>query len=242
MFLAKTNHSGKLKALFEVLFSNTTTVCLTIAKDGICSETATTNNSLICVNLPASCFDEYAFTFPEPQHIGLGSHINGFFKSLKNKTSVTLGITKPCTLDIGAEDDGCSIAYSAAVICAQNISPAPTYEYEKDGIAVSCANFNAMCKSFSKSNALDVLKRDGQLSFAFELVGIASKTLSFGDKTSDSSLYYQQFKSDAFVRVGKLASFAEKICLFVECDLPLLIEATSPLGVVKIYMNACLTE
>lgn len=242
MFSARTIHSGKLKALFEVLFSNTTTVCLTLSKDGICSETTTTNNSLICVQLPATCFDEYAFTFDEPQHIGLGSHINGFFKSLKNKTRVTLGMTKPCTLDISADDDGCSIAYSAAVICAQNISPAPTYSYGKEGICISCANFNSMCKSFSKSNSLDVSKRDGQLAFSFELVGIASKTLSFGQKEKDSSLYYQQFKSDAFVRVGKLASFAEKIRLFVESDLPLLIEATSPLGVVKIFMNACQVE
>jgi hypothetical protein len=238
MFSAITNHSGRIKALFEVLFSNTTTVCLTISKSGICSETSTTNNTLICVQLPASCFDEYTFTFDEPQHIGLGSHINGFFKSLKNKTRIILAMTNPCTLDISTEDDGCAIAYSAAVICAQNILPAPTYIYDNSGIAISCANFNAMCKSFSKSNSLDVLKKDGQLAFSFELVGIASRTLTFGEKEkSASELYYQQFKSDAFVRIGKLASFAETIRLFVQPNSPLLVEANSVLGVVKVYMN-----
>lgn len=244
MFSAKTTHSGQLKALFEVLFSNISTVCITISKEGISSETITTNNSLICVDLPASSFEEYIFTFTEPQHIGLGSHINnGFFKSLKNKTCVTLKITKPYILDVSAEDDGCSISYSAVVISTQNISPAPIYKYDNEGIDISCSNFNSMCKSFSKSNSLDVTKTNGQLLFSFQLVGIASRTLTFGSKCeTDKSLYYQQFKSDAFIRVGKLASFADNIQLFVQSDLPLLILGTSVLGMVKIFMNSSQSE
>lgn len=244
MFSAKTNHSGKLKALFEVLFSNATTVCVTISETGLSSEIVTTNNSLICVNLPATCFEEYEFTFDEPQHIGLGSHVNGFFKSLKNKTNVILQIIKPYTLDVSIEDQDCFISYSATVICAQNILPAPTYEYdENEGFCISCSNFNSMCKSFSKSNSLDVSKRNGQLSFSFELIGIASKTLTFGEKReSDTSLYYQQFKSDAFIRISKLSSFADKIQLFVRADYPIFVKATSPLGVVKVFMNSSPSE
>ena len=239
MFSAKTIHSGKIKALFEVIFNNTSTVCFTISEHGLFSEITTTSNALICVELPSSCFEDYTFTFPEPQHIGLGSHVNSFFKSLKTKTTVVLSMTKPYTLDIVSEDAGCTSSYSAAVISAQNISPSASYCYEKPGFDVSCSNFNSMCKSFAKTSTLDVSKHEGTLSFSFELSGIASKKLTFGQKDSaDSSLYYQQFKSDGFLRIGKLSSFADKIKLFAEVDLPFLINASSHLGTVKIYMRS----
>lgn len=241
MFLAKTTYSGKLKSLFEVLFSNTDTVCLTIDGRGITSEKLTTNGSLISVYLPAGSFDEYVFTFDEPQYIGLGNHINAFFKTLRNKTTVTLGISTPFTLDIivsAKEEDGCLESNSATVISIQNVAPAAVYEYSKDYTVVPCSNFNTMCKSFSKSDVLDVSKSKGQLSFSFELAGIASKTLTFGTKTSDNDLYHRQFKSDVFVRIGKLASFADQIRIYAESDKPMLIEAISPLGTVKVFMDA----
>jgi hypothetical protein len=237
MFLAKTISSGKLKALFEILFSNMSTVILTISKDGIYSEMITTNKSLICVNIPSTCFDEYVFTFSESQHIGLGAHVNTFFKTLKTKTLITLSMNESYTLNVISEDDGCTTSYSAAVISAQNISPAPTYTYESEGIKITCANFNAMCKSFSKTPYLDVVKKNGQLSFSFELTGISTKTLTYGKKNESSEIYFQQHKSDAFVRLNKMASFADEIIVYVEQNKPLAIEATSSLGNLKTFMK-----
>lgn len=238
MFLAKTTASGKLKALFEILFSSMSTVILTISKEGIKSEMLTTNKSLICVNIPFTCFDEYIFTFPEAQHIGLGSHVNTFFKTLKTKTSITLGMNEIYTLNVTSEDDGCITSYSATVISAQNISPAPTYKYETEGVKISCANFNAMCKSFSKTPYIDVMKKCGQLSFSFELTGISTKTLTFGKINEDcKDIYFQQHKSDAFIRLNKMASFADEIIVYVEQNSPLAIEATSSMGSLKTFMK-----
>lgn len=240
MFSARTSQSGKLKALFDVLFSNTQDVTLTISKSGIESEITTINDVNICVSLPADKFESYEFTFDEPIYIGLGSHVNAFFKSLKNKTVVTLSITKPYTLDVCLTCDDCSITYSASYICAQNISPTQGCEYDASrSFSVSSSMFNSMCKSFSKTDTVAATKSEGQLSFSFELAGIASKTLTFGhrDPTQQAS-YFCRFKSDSFVRIGKLSSFATKpIKICAENNKPLMIHAESTLGMVKVAMS-----
>jgi hypothetical protein len=241
MFIAKTCHSGKLKALFEVLYSNVQTVCLTISATGIKSEAITTQNALICVDLPAASFDEYAFTFSEPQYVGLGSHVNQFFKSLKNKTTVSLTITRPFTLDIEISsnvDDSCMMKYSATIVSAQNVAPIPIAKYTSPGIEISNVNFNQMCKSFSKSLLIDVTKRDGQIYFSFELAGIATKTLRYGTERADTALFYQSFKSDSFARIGKLASFSSgPIVVYADVDKPLMIEAKSQIGIVYVLLT-----
>lgn len=248
MFSARTIHSGKLKALFDILFSNAQTVCLVISKNGITSETRTTNNALVRIDLPSSAFDEYVFTFKQPLYIGLGWHVNQLLKSMKNKTNVTLRIDKPDSLDIeivpikqGNKESGeeYKIHYRVTTIIAQNVAPISIDRYETNGVEISNTNFNSMCKSFSKSSNMDVTKRNGQLSFSFELAGISTKTLTFGQNISDDmSLYYGQFRSDLFSRVAKLSSFTDgKVRIRAEDGKPLLIEGESVLGTLNVYAN-----
>lgn len=240
MFLARTLHSGKLKALFEVLFSNSQEIILTISKDGINSELTTVNNTTIVVKLPSSCFEEYVFEYEEPLYVGLGSHVNSFFKNLKNKSGLSLSISKPYTLEIiHMCDDNCSVTYTAAYISAQNICPIQKHEYDIDnGYIMSNSTFSSICKSF-KSPTVNISKSEGQLSFGFELAGIASKTMTFGQKDSTQTYsFFSQFKSDAFVRICKLSLFADKtIRICVEEDKPLMIMAESPLGHVMVVLS-----
>lgn len=249
MFSAKTLYSGQLKALFEVLFSNSQTVCLTISKRGIFSETTTSNSSIICADLPAKSFDEFEFTFDEPLFIGLGNHVVSFFKSLRNKTAVQLSMKTPSTLDItclgksGVEDE-CSTFFSFTVFSAQNVASSPCKDYSSKPIRMSCSSFNSMCKSFSKSAVVDVAtidvsKQNSQLSFSNEVFGISKKKLTFGKFCSDdSSLYYRQFKFDSFARIAKISSFgAGFINIIAEQEKPLFIETESPLGTIQIYLS-----
>ena len=75
MFYAKTKHANKLKVLFELLFNNLKTACFTIDKNGMHLNSTTTINLMLEVDLHASQFDEYVFTFEEPLHIGIESYI-----------------------------------------------------------------------------------------------------------------------------------------------------------------------
>lgn len=240
MFIARTCHSGKLKSLFEVLFSNGQEIILTVSKDGIVSELSTVNNTTISVNLPAACFDEYTFTYDEPLYIGLGSHVNSFFKNLKNKSIIAITIAKPYTLEIVHTcEDNCSVTYTAAYVSAQNISPIQKHQYKLDkSYTMSTNTFGAICKSF-KSPIVNISKSEGQLTFGFELAGIASKMMTFGQRdTTQKHAFFSQFKSDAFLRITKLALFADKtIKICVEEDKPIMVFAESPLGQVTVFMN-----
>lgn len=239
MFHASTHHSGKLKALMEVLFSNSQDIVLNISKEGITSEFITVNDARIFVKLKAEGFDEYRFTFPEPIHVGLGSHVNSFFKTLKNNTNVTMNIDKPYVLDLSISGDDCTVKYSASFICAQNISPDLLIQYHTEKFfSVSSSTFNSMCKSFSKSPEITVSRVDGELSFSFALTGIASKSIMFGTKDiTDKCRFFQEYKSDIFIRIGKLSSFTKIIKIFA-MDNILIIEAESQLGILKVFLKA----
>lgn len=241
MFTARTIHSGKLKALFEMMFSNTQDVVLTISKSGIVSEISTVNNAIIYVDLPCTGFDEYVYTYDEPMYIGLGSHVNNtIFKTFKNKTPVTLTISKPYTLDVTIPRDDCLTDMSASFISAQNIYPIPIGVYDIDNsYRITTHIFNDMCKTFSKgAPVINVTQTQGQLSFTFALVGIASKSFKFGSiNTSDQSNFFQQFKSDVFMRINKITSFSNKtirICVEDNC---IVILAESQLGTIKVLLN-----
>jgi hypothetical protein len=240
MFKARTNQSGKLKALFEVLFSNAQDVMLTISKTGIETELPTLNNATIRVTLPAGSFEKYEYTYDEPMYVGLGAHVNAYFKSIKKKTAITLAIEKPLTLDVLLNYDDHDATYSVTLTCAQNISPAPTYEYDLERcFVINTSTFSSMCKSFSKTSTVDVKKLFGQLFFSFELSGIASRSSIFGKyDDAQQQMYFEKFKSDSFIRLEKLASFANKLIkVCVEKDSPLMILAESSLGVIKVTMS-----
>lgn len=242
MFRARTTQSGKLKALFDVLFSNTQDVMLTISSKGIESELTTVNDATINVLLPHDGFDEYEYTYDEPLYIGLGAHVNNtILKEFKNKNTITMSISNPYTLDIYLQCDDCTISYSAAFMCAQNICQAQSYDYDHSkAFSVATSMFNSMCKSFSKTSSVNVKKQEGQLSFSFELSGIASKALTFGQKDPNQiNSYVKKFKSDTFFRIGKLSSFAAKpIRMYAEDDKPFMIMAESTLGTVRVTITA----
>lgn len=240
MFLAKTKNSGKFKALFEVLFQNITTVCMTIDAKGMRSEILTNQNILILVDLPAENFDEYVFDFDKPQHVGLGSHINQFFKSVKNKTHIIFSINKPLVLDIAiiSQVDDYVVSLMATVENTQNIAKTAIATYDQSAVRISNTTFNQVCKSF-KSPLVNVTKRNGQLSFSFEISGISIKTVTFGKASpEDVNLFFQTFKSDQFVRICKISSFASHpIEIYAEKEKPLAVFVKSTAGTVKLLLS-----
>lgn len=244
MFSARTNQSGKLKAIIEVLFSNSQDVVLSISKHGITSEISTVNNATICAKLPASGFDEYIYTYEEPMYIGLGAHVNTFFKSLKNKTAVTLCITEPYLLTVLVTGADCSITYSASFMSAQNTCPDSTTSHEGEkSYSVATSTFTAMCKSFERAQIVNVSCCEGQLTFSSELTGISSKSMTFGVRDTVNTLshrtFFQQYKPDTLRRISKLSSFSDKpLMLIVTENSALVICAESQLGTIKVVVHS----
>jgi len=241
MFNAKTKYAGKFKALFEVLFQNMTSACFTIGKKGLRLEHKTTQNIVISVFLPADQFEEYTFTDPEPIHIGLGGNINKeFFKYVKNKDIIIMSITKPFIFDFERENtsDSCQCKLSMSIETIQNITPFTHDTYTCDPVPISASSFNHLCRSFTPTSTINIMKSGGQVSVSND-TGISSRTVIFGDKTNDTEMNYQTFYTEQFSRISKLSSFINKpIDAYVEQDKPICLKCTSDIGYVDVYIYA----
>lgn len=240
MFYAKTVHSNILKAMFEILFQNMTSVCLIIDRDGIRSENVSSQGLDIRIFLPADKFDTYVYDYEEPQQfVGIGSHVNQFLRSVKNKTSIVLSMTNEYVLDIDicSSNEDYVVTLSANIENIQNLASSLLDNYTSNPVSISNVTFNQICKAF-KSPTLNVTKKNGQISFSFEITGISRKILTFGKKDmTDTSLIFRSYKTDNFTRVNKLSSFSTKnISIFIEDGKMLLIEAVSDLGSIKVHV------
>lgn len=239
-FKATTKQANKIKSIFDLLFQNTTTACFVIDARGIRSENITSQETLIKVDLPRNLFDEYTFTFDEPQYVGLGSHVNSFFKSVKNKNRLVFRIDKPFILDIDIQSNNEDVMVSLSVNMEiiQNIASSDYGAYQSSPILISSSSFSQMCKSF-KQQYVNVTKRDAQVSFSCGITNISNKKITFGKlNADDKTLYHNTFKSDQFTRLSKMATFSDgDIELYVEQQKPVKLVAASIMGTMCVYVK-----
>lgn len=238
-FIAKTKYSSRFKSLFELLFQNMTTACFTIDKTGILLETITTQNILLKVNLPAECFEEYVFEGDGPMHIGLGIHINQFFKTVKNKTSIEFSIKQPYIFDIkvASKTDNCVVSLSANIEAVQNIAPEMVEKYISEPVEIMNTDLSKMCRSFKAQ--VFVTKKCSQLEFSCTLENIYKKNFLFGKESSDDiGLFHQSYNADQFSRISKVSSFINQpVKVYAEEGKPLLFDCSSEIGTIKVFMT-----
>lgn len=244
MFYAKTGYSGKFKSLFEVLFQNMTSACFTICKEGIRLQHRTTQNIIIDVFLSAQNFEEYIFDEEEPMYVGLGININKeFFKFVKNKDVITMKIcnkTKPFVFEFERRSDNRQEVWEGSIETIQNITPIDHDKYSKNPVKISPGDFSQLCRSFTPTSTISIVKSCGQISISND-TGISKKTSVFGEKiVDDLELFSQIFYSEQFSRISKLGSFVnEPIEVFIENGKPIYLRCKSSIGNVDIYMHAC---
>jgi hypothetical protein len=240
MFKAVTKYTGHFKSLFEIIFQNMTTADFTIDKTGMFLEQHTTQKLLISVFLPAENFEEYMFDNEEPIHVGLAQHINKeFFKSVKNKDTITMSITKPYIFDFEkrADNNDSVQSLSVSIEDTQNITPIIHDEFNSKPILIVSNIYMDWCKSISNTTIIDVKKDMGQVRFIFN-TGRSKKTLTLGkEDKNDMDLVFQQYYAEQFSRISKMSSFvSESIEIKVENDKPLYFLCKSPIGTMKIFM------
>lgn len=239
-FKAKTKYANRFKTLFELLFNNMMTICLTIDDQGISIKIITTQNITFDIDLPADKFEEYVFDSPEPIHIGLGNTVKKFFKTVKNKSVVEFSITDPFLFNIKViSDNNCKSDLSVNIANVQNIAPFNHIEYSVAPVSVPNTNFSKMCRSFM-TPVFYLSKANGELTFGSTMDQIYKKTFRFGEVIpSDISLFYQQYRTDQIIRIIKIASFVPKsIMIYAEQNLPLLFKTVSEIGTIKTYITS----
>ena len=239
-FVAVTKHANKYKALFELLFHNLTTACFIIDKKGITLKEVTVQNLIIDVVLPAENFETYNLETDEPIHVGLGIHVNQFLKTIKNKSVLKFSITTPYVFDIQitTPNDDCVMDMSASIASMQNIAVPKINEYSVKAISIGNTNFSKMCRAF-RSPTFYFTKKYNQLEFSCMLTDIYKKTFIYGERDpTDNTLIHKQYRTDQFIRIIKLASFAPKmIDVYAEQGLPLTFKTLSEIGTITVTVN-----
>ena len=238
MFYAKTRYSNRFKALFEILFQNMTTACFTINDTGMFLESTTTQNTLFKLSLPKELFDEYKFE-GEEIHIGLGAHINQFFKTIKSKTVIEFSITQPFIFDVKvvSKNDNCVMMISANIENVQNIAPEALDIYVKEPINIASTDFSKMCRAFKTQ--VYVTKNENQMEFSCAIEHIYKKNFVFGKANSDDkNLFHQNYSAEQFLRICKISSFVNQpIKVYAEEGKQLLFACESEIGVLQVFLN-----
>ena len=244
MFYAKTKHANKLKALFELLFNNLKTTCFTIDKNGMHLNSTTTINLILEVDLHASQFDEYVFTFEEPLHIGIESYISKLFKTMKNKSTVSLSILNAGVLLVKVKSTGkdeFEYTLEVATESVQNVSLCNLHSYTPESrTSIPVSRFSDMCKLIKPITEFSVTKEKGLLKFTCRTQDIYAESFKFGrEDETDKILVHHIHKSDQLFRISKIVSFSKDqnkvIDVYVEKDKPLMISTMCEIGIIKAY-------
>lgn len=221
-FKAVTNHSGKLKTLFEIIFLNLPTATLKINTEGILLEERTNQHLLIRVFLPASKFDEYYFKGKEQSYsIGLSNNINKeFFKSVKNKDKITMSTSGP--YDFIFEKISEDIVQSLSVTIQDVIIlQSDKIVYSKDSIKLPPEEFSQMCRSFSVPK-MNVTKQCGQVIFGFKTPRSEKKLICGTKDANDIDMIHREYYCEQFSRLSKIQSLADgRIEVYCESENPL---------------------
>jgi hypothetical protein len=237
IFKAVTKHSGKLKTLFEVIFSNMTVANWKIDKKGMFLEEMTNQNLLMNIFLPAESFQEYFFE-GETMYIGLGNHINKeFFKSVKNKDVITMSMTEPFFFNFEKINQQISQSLCVSIQDIQVITPAIFPSFQTSFIELLGDNFNQLCRSFT-SYIVNLTKKNNQIEFSFD-TGRSIKKLICGTLDElNPVLIHRSFSSEQFSRISKIHTFTNSpIKVFYEENKPLCFICESLIGCLKILIH-----
>lgn len=250
LFSATTNHVNKFKSLFELLFHNMMPVCFVIDARGFHFKTPTSQNVVINVHCPADKFTSFEFNANEPIHMGLGLHINHFFKTAKTMSEAKFFITDQdlnIVFSPGKQiekkifDDHCVTTMSTKIETIQNVGMACENECEETtpSCRIMPVNFSKLCRSM-KQHYVDVTYKNGTLEFNSTVDAIFSKKTRFGTyDSSNLTLVHQQHAVDHFVRVMKIASLArDHITVYMNPDRPMTLYCESEIGTIHIYLTS----
>lgn len=239
MFYAVSKYGGKFKALFEVIFHNMTTACFTIDGKGMFLESLTNQNVLFTLFLPSDCFQEYVYTFEEPRHIGLNSYSNKeFFKYIKNKDVFSMKIEQPHLFEFTRlSNDDSNMKLIVSIENIQSFIPMNHLIYESECTSLNTINFNQLCRSFNTTSTVNVIKRNGQITFSFG-TEITTKSITFGKENhNEIDMVHFAYYSDRFTRINKISSFVDStIDIRVEEEKPLYMYCKSVIGVMKMFI------
>lgn len=255
---AKTDEGTTIKNLAELLQSNLRTACFVSTPTGITLRMMDSGRTiLIDLELLAEAFSIYRLNVPNSDRLRLGvnlAHFHKMVKSLKKKDAVELFSKEEKMDELGItifpKDGG---RLSTGYMTLQNIQNIDIDLPDGYGnpIAISTAEFQKMCKCHAQiSNTTRVTAKEFVIKFSSDAGGVMKRDTEFGEIDNDEKeekdesndekvLYEDDFDTEQFTKILKIAGLNPKVSVYAKTGLPLLFRTSvGRLGRISLYLKS----
>ena len=255
IFKSKTHEGYIFKVLAELLQNNIKNACLKIDKNGI-SLCQMDNHRTILISffLEAINFSIYKFKPSKPMLLGINlTHLYKMLKMIKKKDCIQLYIDDKNPTDLGIkvipkENNRITTSF-VKIQDIQNIDIDIPEGYSKP-VIVPSVEFQKMAKDLSNiSDTVNIYAKNFQIRFVCDAGGVMKRQVDFGengDSDSDTSdemeedmKYQQDFKTEHFTKIMKIAGLSNNLQIFPKNNFPLLFKSQiGSLGKINIFVKS----
>lgn len=246
-FFCKTSEGYIIKTLAELLQNNIKTGCFILSHKGLVFRMTDSNKKILLdVDLNAENFVQFKFKHAASISIGLNfTHFYKMVKSIKKKDSVVLFIEDERPNELGIRvipKEKNRITTSFVKI--QNLQSLDIELPDGyDGAVIVPSNeYIKMIKDLNSmgGNSIQVSSNGNIIKFGCNSNGVYSRDIVFGDDDGEEEKFNvsQEFETEQFVRISKVAGLSTQIQIFQADELPILIKSNvGNLGKICVYMK-----
>jgi proliferating cell nuclear antigen PCNA len=254
VFKAKTGEAYQLKVLAELLTNNLKVGCFEVNEDGIVLRQMDLHRkTLIDLDLPSENFCLYKFKTKKKLVLGLNlGHFHRMLKTIKKKDSLQIYIDEEDDTDLALRaipKEGTRRTTSYVKIQTIQVTDTDTPTGYGKPVIVTSSEFQKMAKDMlSIGSTIQVVAKDFHICFKCDAGGgVIKRIVEFGeidenesDSEDDSSgEYRQEFMTEQFTRIAKIAGLSSTMQIFPAVGLPLLIRSrVGGLGHICIYIKS----
>ncbi len=260
LFQAMTTQAFQLKVLADLLSGSLKVACFVISEDGITlCQADNFENTLIDLSLNAGDFCPYIL---KTKKIFLGlnmTHLHKMLKAVKKKDSLQLTVRNEESDELEIEQipprDGARVTTSFVKIIPQQCVETEVPMGYGRPVIVQSQDLHKMCKDMQSigSPIIRVIAKDFCIRFECDSGGgVLKRHVTFGDpkyssRDSDSEdedqeesdEYCQDFSTEQFTRISKVAGLSTQMKIFFSNGLPLkLVSPVGTMGEIRIFIKS----
>lgn len=257
VFQAKTNEAFQLKVLADLLSGSLKVACFVVSEEGITlCQADNFDNTLIDLTLDAGDFFPYVL---KTRKIFLGlnmTHLHKMLKMVKKKDSLQLTIRQEDSDDLEIETippkEGARQTTSFVKILRQQCVETDVPMGYGRPIIVQSQDFHKMAKDMqSIGPKIRVVAKAFFIRFECDSGGgVLKRHVTFGDPNysggssddedgKDDEEYCQEFATEQFTRIAKVAGLSQQMKIFFSNSLPLkLVSPVGSMGEIRIFIKS----
>lgn len=246
LFLAHTEEAFRLKVLAELLHNNLALACFHIGPTGMSlTKMDDPQKTLIHVSMESGYFLDYQYNSPQEKiMVGLNlDHMHNMLKSVKKKDNLEMRIDaeNPTALylTVASKDGTRETTSQIQILDLQNFDLSVPSGYQTS-ITVPSTEIAKMAKDLlTVDKTVQVTAYNNKIRF-FSDGGTTAREIKFGPgKMNGDPLFNEEYATEQFTKIAKVAGLGDKVQICVGEDCPLLFKSKiGSLGHVEVCIKS----